>query len=80
MAFDYREVGFKVVGALKPDFVILFRYHKGRTMDELKALFVSQFKPSTWLSNLFIHPVVIVVFIMIIFFNSVECRGSCTGP
>ena len=79
MAFDYREVGFKVVGALKPDFVILFRYHKGRTMDELKALFVSQFKPSTWLSNLFIHPVVIVVFI-IIFFNSVECRGSCTGP
>ena len=31
MAFDYREVGFKVVGALKPDFVILFRYYKGRT-------------------------------------------------
>ena len=64
MAFDYREV----VGALKP-----------KTMDERKALFVSQFKPSNWLSNLFIHPVVIVVFI-IIFFNSVECRESCTGP
>ena len=47
MAFDYREV----VGALKP-----------KTMDERKALFVSQFKPSNWLSNLFIHPVVIVVF------------------
>ena len=65
MAFDYREV----VGALKP-----------KTMDERKALFVSQFKPSNWLSNLFIHPVVIVVVQLFVFKVSTQLSVEEAAP